>query len=212
MVRFLLRSVMIVLLWLAGGIAPRPGPPPESVAEAVARDLKYFWAGRVRTYDRLARTTASHFVSAQRSTRTFWHWHISRKLLALALAFVAFGIPLLYVVPRPQYVQVTDDNAMHYEDDGKRVSYLVHAVDLFNPTKTREYQNEDAVYLGKVNSQGLKAQIIPGRYYKFWIVGIRWYKYPILFPNIISATEVDKDGNVVPSPSRQIPGAIPPPG
>src|SRR5262245_65087192 len=48
-VRFFLRSFMIVLLWLAGGIAPRPGPPPASIAEAVTRDLKYFWAGRVRT-------------------------------------------------------------------------------------------------------------------------------------------------------------------
>ena len=72
--RFFLRSAMIVLLWLSGGIAPRPGPPPASVAEAISRDLKYFWAGRVRTYDRIARTGAAHFMAGKRATRTFWHW------------------------------------------------------------------------------------------------------------------------------------------
>jgi hypothetical protein len=209
--RFFLRSVMIVLLWLAGGIAPRPGPPPASVAEAVTRDLKYFWAGRVHTYERFAQTAAGHYVAARRSTRTFWHWPVSRKLFALSVAFVAFGIPLLFVIPRPNYVQVTDDNAVHYEDKGQVVMYLVHATDLFDKSKTHEYRNEDAVYLGKVNSQGLKAQLVPGRYYRFWVVGIRWYKYPRLFPNIIWATEVDAQGNTVLNPSRQLStGAVAP--
>jgi hypothetical protein len=209
--RFFLRSVMIVLLWLAGGIAPRPGPPPASVAEAVARDLKYFWAGRVHAYDRIARTAALHLVAARRSTHTFWHWTVVRKLYAITVAFVAFGIPLMFVVPRPNYVQVTDDNAVHYEDNGQKVTYLVHGTDLFDKSQTHEYRNEDAVYLGKVNSQGLKAQLVPGRYYRFWIVGIRWYKYPRLFPNIIWATEVDAQGNTVPDPSRQLSsGAVAP--
>lgn len=210
-IRMGLRAVMIVLLWLSGGIAPRPGmPPPLSIAEAIRRDLRYFWAGRLRAYDRVARNAAGHIVSAQRATRTFWHWPIGRQIFALAVALVFIGVPLLYVIPRPHYVQITDDNAIHHTKDGKTVIYLVHAVDLFDSNKTREYMNEDAVYLGKVDSQGLKSRIIPGRNYRLWIVGIRWWKYPRLFPNIISATEVDAQGNTLSDPSRHLVVTRPP--
>lgn len=203
-IRMALRALMIVLLWLSGGIAPRPGPPPRSIAEAIRRDLRYFWAGRVRAYDRFARIAAGHIVGAHRATRTFWHWHVVRKAFALAVAAVFIGVPLLYVIPRPNYVQITDDNAIHHENDGTKVMYLVHAVDLFDKSEPREYINEDVVYLGKVDSQGLKSQLVNGRYYKLWVIGIRWWKYPRLFPNIITATEVDAQGNVIPNPSRHL--------
>lgn len=203
-IRMAVRAVMIVLLWLSGGIAPRPGAPPASIAESIRRDLRYFWAGRIRAYDRVARNAAGHIVNAQRATRTFWHWPIGRQVFSLGVALIFIGVPLLYVIPRPHYVQVTDDNAIHHSEDGKKVIYLVHAVDLFDRDKTREYMNEDAVYLGKVDSQGLKSKIVPGRYYRLWVVGIRWWKYPRLFPNIIQATEVDAEGNTVSDPSRHL--------
>lgn len=200
--RFVVRALMIVLLWLSGGVAPRPGPPARSIAESIRRDLRYAWGRRVHAYQGLATTAATHFVGARRATRTFWHWSIPRQAFALILALAFVGVPLLYVIPRPHYIILTDDNAVHYEDEGKQVKYLVHGVDLFDQSTPREYLNEDAIYLGKVDSQGLKSQLLPGRSYRVWVVGIRWYKYPRLFPNIITATEVDAAGNTVPNPSR----------
>jgi hypothetical protein len=203
--RFFVRAVMIVFLWLSGGIAPPPGAAPLSLAEAIERDLQYFWRSRVVAYRRVTRGLAEQIVGARRATETFWRWTFARQAFALAVAALMLGIPLAYVIPRPHYVQVTDDNAIEYRVGTEKVIYLVHAVDLFDPTQTREYINEDAVHLGKFNSQGLKAQIVPGRSYRFWVVGIRWWKYPRLFPNIIRAQEVDAQGNVLADPSLHIP-------
>jgi len=112
------------------------------------------------------------------------------------------------VVPRPQYVQITDDNAMDYEPGANNtmtVRYLIHAVDLHSGGAHREYQNEQVWWLGKINPQGLKSQLVPGRYYKLQIVGVRWYFLPTLYPNIISATETDEAGAVLNEPSQFLP-------
>jgi hypothetical protein len=86
-----------------------------------------------------------------------------------------------------------------------RVRYLIHAVDIDDPSHTREYQNEVAWWLGKINPQGLKAQLVPGRFYKLEVVGIRWYFLPTLYPNIISAEETDANGVVLDRPSSFVP-------
>ena len=51
----------------------------------------------------------------------------------------------------------------------------------------------------------MKSQLVPGRYYKFMIVGIRWYFMPTLYPNVISATETDEEGNILTEPSHFLP-------
>jgi hypothetical protein len=198
---FALRIGMVFLLWLSGGVPPRAGRP-ESLAEGVQDDLRLLWDQRYAAYVEFARPVAIHYLAAARACRRFWHWSITRKAFAVLITGFFVAIPATYVVPRPHYVQVTDDNAIHYEHDGAKVYYLVHAVDLMDRGVTHEYENEDAWWLGKVNSQGLKSQLQPGKFYKLWVVGIRWYKAPVLFPNIISASEVDKNGNAITNPSR----------
>jgi hypothetical protein len=113
-------------------------------------------------------------------------------------------VPGLYIVPRAHDVQITDDNAVEYDKKTNTTTYLVHALDLHTDNKTREYLNEDAWYLGKINSQGLKSQLQIGRTYRLRVVGIRWYYMPTLYPNIISATEIDADGNAVERPGRLV--------
>ena len=204
LVRLGLRMVMATLLFLSGGNAPRFPGPSSSLVVTLDREIKYLWNTRLVAYENVARPVARHWVKSQEATRTFWHWSIGRKATALLLAGFFVGIPMTFVIPRPQYVQITDDNAVHYdqENDAARVTYLVHATDLDDRGKTREYRNEDMWWLGKINSQGLKSQLQPGNYYKLWIVGIRWYYMPRLFPNIISATEIDANRNPIDDPSR----------
>jgi hypothetical protein len=105
-------------------------------------------------------------------------------------------------------VQVTDDNAIDYQpgaNGNATIRYLIHAVDLNNPGVHHEYTNEQMWWLGKINPQGMKSQLVPGRYYKFMIVGIRWYFMPTLYPNVISATETDEEGNILTEPSHFLP-------
>jgi len=103
-------------------------------------------------------------------------------------------------VPRPNLVQVIDNNAIRYTDSGRTVRYVINAVDLRDPAHTQEYLNERVWWLGKIDPQGLKSTLLPGRYYRFWVVGIRWYYLPTLFPNIIAAQEVDPQGHTIPDP------------
>src|SRR5262245_43142762 len=43
-----LRGITYGLLWLAGGVAPRPGPPPpRTISERFQRDLEALWADRL---------------------------------------------------------------------------------------------------------------------------------------------------------------------
>ncbi len=203
LMHFGLRIVARGLLWMSGGTAPRPGPPVNSWTEGIKRDVDEMWARRLVVYEDIMRPAGRHYVRVQRATRTFWHWHLSRKLTALLFAIVTIVTPAAYVIPRPEYVQITDDNAIHTEENGQ-VMYLVHSLDLFKPGKTREYLNEDAWWFGKINSQGLKAQLQVGKRYRLWVVGVRWWWKPRLFPNIISATEVNDDGSPLEHESSRI--------
>lgn len=205
-IRTLLHAVAWLFLWLAGGTPPRPGPKV-GFAERASMDLKRLWARRTVAYEALARPLARHVVGAQYVGRMFWHWSWFHKGFAVLTLFLTIYVPALYVVPRPHWVQITDDNAVAYDKATNKTTYLVHALDLRVPGKTREYLNEDAWWLGKINSQGLKSQLQNGRNYRLWVVGVRWYYKPTLYPNIISATEIDQKGEDVDTPKYLAPAA-----
>ncbi|MFP5379457.1 MAG: hypothetical protein ACLGHP_06860 [Vicinamibacteria bacterium] len=204
--RFGLRAVMIVLLWLSGGVAPPPGHSGRGVRATVERDLQHLWNSRLVMYEDVARPIARHVVAARHAGRTFLHWSVGRQAFALLLITIFVGIPGLYIVPRPHYVIITDDNAVHHEGGGE-LRYLIHARDLHS-NEALEYENEVAWWLGKLDPQGLKSYLHNGRAYRLWVVGIRWWYKPMLFPNIISAREVDMTGTPLSQPSLP-PGAAP---
>jgi len=205
LVRLLCRALMLVLLSLSGSRVPRPPTPTApSTSVAVKRELVELWDLRLVAYDEMARPLARHLIGARRATRTFWHWSPFRKAFTLVVTGLLVVVPGLYVVPRAHDVQITDDNAVAYDKKTSKTTYLVHALDLHAANKTREYLNEDAWYLGKINSQGLKSQLQIGRTYRLRVVGIRWYYLPTLYPNIISATEIDAEGNPVARPGRLV--------
>jgi hypothetical protein len=201
LVRVLVYGLLQFVLWVSGGIPRRPG---ESMAAAVNRDLRGRWANREETYRQVARPLAARYANASRAGTTFWYWSIPRKAMSGLLVLMFVVVPGLYIVPRPNYVQMIDDNSIQYEDSGT-TQYLINAVDLFDTGLTREYVNETAWWLGKVNPQGLKNRLHPGRFYKLWVIGIRWYWMPRLFPNIIWASETDAQGAILANPSHFIP-------
>ena len=210
--RFLLRVLMLPLLWMADG-TPRRHGESIGVPEALALDLRTTWAQRDQSYRAIARPLARAFVTAEESLLRFWHFHFAKKIFALVLFFWTVFVPGLYVVPRPHYVQVTNNDAIDYESGNNEVRYLVHGVDLFDPSKTREYMNEPAWWFGKLNAQGLKNRLHKGEYYKLWVVGIRWFYLPTLYPNIIWATEVDRNGHPIDDENYMVPEEEPePPG
>jgi len=200
LVRFGLRAVMIVLLWLSGGIAPPPGHQPRGLTATMKRDLQQLWDSRLAAYEDIARPLARHIVGAQRGVRTFVHWSVPRQAFAVLVIGIFIGVPALFVIPRPNHVVITDDNATHHEQDGT-LRYLIHARDLHN-NEPLEFENEIAWWLGKLDPQGLKSSLQNGRAYRIWIVGIRWWYKPMAFPNIISATEIDLTGQPLAQPSR----------
>lgn len=203
LIRFLVGGVMTAVLWLSEGTTPGPDGKPRNVGEALADSIRAGWRRRHLKYAEISRPLGRVVYETHRAGVRFWHFSFPRKLLVVVLAFFFVVLPLSYVVPRPHYVQLTDDNAVNDYSDG-RVVYLIHAVDLVTHGKTREYKNENAPWLGKFNSQGLKNKLTVGRYYKLWVVGLRWY-IPQLYPNIISATETDASGRPLAAPSHFIP-------
>lgn len=204
--RFGLRAAMAALLRVSGGAAPRPGPPVP-LAEAIRSDVRELWEDRLVVYRRMSRSLARHYVVTRRSLRRFWHWTVPKKSFAVLFVAVFIGVPALYVVPRPHEVQIVDNNAIQYAEDGGQVFYVVHAVDLDDPDHTREYVNETAWWLGKINPQGMKNRLQKGKYFRLWVVGIRWFYKPTLFPNIIAATEIDRQGKPVQPSLQGLPAA-----
>jgi hypothetical protein len=140
--------------------------------------------------------------------QSFWHYNVERKVIALLMSMALVVLPGMFIVPRPHSVQILDNNSLNYADSKigqSNAGYVVHGIDLDDPETTHEYINENVWWLAKLNSQGLKANLRPGRYYRLWVVGIRWWLSPALYPNIISATELDSKGNVLSEPSKFIP-------
>jgi hypothetical protein len=202
LIRLVFKAVMLVLLWLSGGTAPPRIVPPRTMTATMLLARMQIWDLRLVVYDELVWPLKRHLLRFGRAVERFWHWPLTRKALAAIVIAWLVLVPALYVIPRPHDVQITDDNAVRYDSSTNKTTYLVHALDLHSDNKTREYINEDAWYLGKINSQGLKSQLQHGRTYRLWVVGIRWYYLPRLYPNIISATEIDAQGNEVEHPAK----------
>jgi hypothetical protein len=198
--RLLVRLSKATLLYLSGGHPPPVGGPRDSIGSAAREELDRLWDSRMLLYADVTRPLARHFVAIRFSVRRFWHWTLMRKLSTVLVSAVLVGLPLAFIIPRPHEVQITDDNALSHADGELR--YLVHALELDDPTRHREYENEYAPYLGKFNPQGLKSQLQVGKCYRLWIVGIRWYYFPkTMFPNIIWAQEIDSRSRVNTGPT-----------
>jgi len=203
-VRFLLHLVAAVLAWL-GGKGPHGHHGP-GIYASLRGTLRSVWQDRTAVYGDLARPVARGYLSIRSALVEFWRWSPGYKLASIITTLALVVVPALYVVPRPHLVQILDDNVLeHHNAPNGQVRYLIHAADLNRPGKLREYQNERVVYLGKIDPQGLKNQLVVGRFYRLWVIGIRWYYLPTLFPNIVSVTEVDSTGRPLKEPSHLIP-------
>lgn len=203
-VRTVLHLLAASLAWL-GGKGPHGHRSPGTLSN-LRQSLRSVWRERMGHYRELARPVARGYVAVRDSMVEFWRWSPGYKLAAIVSTLFLVVIPGSYVVPRPHLVQIIDDNVLEHNNvPNGELRYLIHAADLRKPGKLREYENERAVYLGKVDPQGLKNQLMPGRFYRLWVIGIRWYYLPTLFPNIISATEVDQNGEPLEVPSHLIP-------
>lgn len=156
-----------------------------------------------------------HFVAPAHSAwHSFWHYSVERKVVAVTLSVGLVVLPAMYVVPRYHEVQVLDNNALNYQDSAigqSTAGYLVHAIDISDPSTTRVYINETVWWLGKLNTQDLKARLRPGHYYRLWVVGWRWWYSPTLYPNIIFATEIDVQGNKITPTLTPTPNLAPTP-
>jgi hypothetical protein len=201
--RFFIAGLATVLAWL-GGKGPH-GTGPGTAAEL--RDgLRTLWRQRATHYHDLARPIVRGTVALRDMMVRWWHWSPGHKLLALVVSLVFIGVPVTYIVPRPHLVQILDDNVLeHHNVPNGQLRYLIHAASLTDPGQLHEYTNERAVWLGKIDPQGLKNKLVVGRYYRLWVIGIRWNFLPTLFPNIIAATEVDASGKAIAAPTGLIP-------
>lgn len=209
-VRLLLKLARRLLLSLSLLNPPPRGWTEGSMAARLRAELRRLWDDRFLLYADVARPVGRQLVSYWNSARNFWHLPLFHKLVALFATMGLVLIPLLYVVPRPHYVQIMDRNAL-WGGDGE-LKNLIHAVDLADTSVTREYENEYAFYLGKINPQGLKAGLQQGRFYRLMVVGLRWNWLPkSYYPNIISAKEVNIDGTEVENSNLLSPLVGPPP-
>lgn len=203
-VRLVLHLLAATLAWF-GGRGPHGHRGPGTLTH-LRTSLKSVWRERMGHYRELARPVARGYVAIRDALVEFWRWSPGYKLATVVSTFFLVVIPGSYIVPRPHLVQIIDDNVIeHHNAPNGTIRYLIHAADLRNPGKLREYENERAVHLGKIDPQGLKNYLVPGRYYRLWVVGLRWQFLPTLFPNIISATEVDRNGDPMVSPSYLVP-------
>jgi hypothetical protein len=194
-------------LSLLAGARPPPRRPAAAAAEGSPTSL------RTGLRDELRRALAPLLVQLAvvgDVLRAFGHYTVMRKVLALQMTVLFVGIPGMYFVPRTQDVQILDNNVLNYQDSKigqSDAGYLVHGADMDDPGVVRVYMNENAWWLAKINSQGLKARLVPGRYYRLQVVGLRWWYAPALYPNIISATELDAQGHELSQPSVFLPSA-----
>ena len=198
-VRLVLKLTRHLLLLLSALHPPPAGWTGGGMVERVRAELLRLWNQRFLLYADIARPVGRQLVAWSHSARRFWHLPLFHKLAAAVTALGLVVLPLVFIVPRPHEVQITDKNSFSHADGPLR--YLIHAIDLSDPSKTREYENEYAFYLGKINPQGLKATLHEGHFYRLWVVGVRWNYLPMtMYPNIVSAVEINKDGSRVETP------------
>ena len=204
LIRCLLNAVLAPLLWLSEGSLRNSTGEKRSAAQALVYESRVRWMRPHDLYAAIARPVGRTLHESRRGAHRFWDFTFPRKLLVIAFGFFFVFLPGTYLVPRVHYVQVLDDDAINHLDNGARVEYLIHAVDLFQEGQIREYRNQNMWWLGKINSQGMKNVTVPGRFYKFWVVGLRWYM-PQLYPNLIAVTETNAQGVPLEHPSHFIP-------
>jgi len=194
--RLLLKLTRQLLLLISALHPPPTGWTGGGVAERTRAELQRLWNQRLLLYADIARPVGRQLVAWNHSARRFWHLPLLHKLSAVVIAGFFVVLPMIYIIPRPHTVQIVDRNSLSHTDGELR--YLIHAIDLYDPLKTREYENEYAAYLGKFDPQGLKASLVEGHFYRLWVVGVRWNYLPVtVYPNIIFAEEVDKNGNEI---------------
>ena len=192
-IRLLSSGIGLFFAWLAGA-------GEINTWGAIPASTQRLWSNRMKFYRDGARPLARAYVSTRRTSVHFWHWGGAHKLAAIVATLTLVVLPSFYIVPRPHTVRILDDNVLqHLSTPNGAMRYLIHAEGLNNPNKLYEYENERAVHLGKIDPQGLKNYLVPGRYYRLWVIGIRWPWLPTLFPNIVSATEVDENGEKIQS-------------
>lgn len=198
--RLLLKFARHLLLLIAVLHPPPGGWTEGGLTDRLRAEIRRLWNQRFLLYSDVARPVARQLVAWTHSARRFWHLPLFHKMAAVVVAAAFVLLPLAYFVPRPHEVQIVDRNSFSHTDGQLR--YLIHAVDIDDPSTTREYENEYAFYLGKLNPQGLKAQLREGHYYRLWVVGVRWNYLPAtLYPNIVKATEIDRHGTRVVAPT-----------
>jgi hypothetical protein len=204
LLRTVIQLLMRPLLYAAegGSLRSRSGCRRRA-DEAMMEEAREQWEKRHDAYRLLAARSAYTIMAVKLAALRFWDFSFPRKAVIAIITFFLVFLPGMYLVPRAHYVQVRDNNALNHLDDGARIEYLIHAVDLFDMNQTREYRNENIPWLGKINAQGMKNRIVPGRYYKFWIVGIRWYM-PQMYPQLIDVIETDATGKPLEVPSHFI--------
>ena len=191
------------LLVLSTGIPRLPGDEDSGTIEAVGN---YFSAGgddREQIYERWGDAMQRRLFKVRRAFLLFVTWPFGRKLIAVAMILLLVGAPMFFIVPRPQYVIITDSNSLVENVVGNAV-YLIHGRGLFD-NQNYEYQNRELWLYGKWSNQVVKNQLHDGRIYKLWVIGIRWYA-PELYPNIVWVQEVNLQGEVIPfSPPLMLP-------
>src|SRR4051812_35630175 len=71
-VRLTVLAASVLLLWLSGGLAP----PPEGTSAIAqgAHELRVWWRSRYGSYALFVQPAASHYLTAHRAARRFWHW------------------------------------------------------------------------------------------------------------------------------------------
>jgi hypothetical protein len=203
LVLHLLRVVIYVLTLPLGTVSG--ANPPRSVHKK--RHASSYGIGANLHYE-LVKPLAHLWAEFADAVRSFWHYSVPRKTLVVVMGFFLVFVPASYLIPRPHTVQILDNNVLNNNSNGasaNSAAYLIHAIDIDDPSHTREYINENAWWLGKVNSQGLKARMVPGRYFRVLVVGLRWWFAPTLYPNIISVTEIDGEGNALANNSTPTP-------
>ncbi len=208
-IRTVLHFFAAILMWIGGGgwHSIRGRNPLQVFGAWLGR----FWRDRMGHYRAAARPIARGYVTVRDGMVTFWKWGPAHKVAALLATVLFVIIPGTYIVPRSHYVQIIDNDVIetHNPPNGV-IRYLVHAVDLEDPSKRYEYQNERAVWLAKIDPQEIKNSLVPGRFYRLKVIGIRWPWIPTLFPNIISAAETDIEGNILEEPNGLIPVPVGP--
>lgn len=135
----------------------------------------------------------SMVITAWVSWAIFWRVSVSRKIILLISSFTLVVLPLGFIVPRPEFVQIVDKNSIADEvgKEGKE-SYVILGTGFESPNDYRQYVNKDAWWLLKFNSQKVKTILEPGKSYQIWVTGYRITVPVEWYPNIIYAIECDE--------------------